>query len=208
MINKLKKELDLFWEWSKITPEIYSKLGWVNTEYEAEWEYPKLATLYNETIMLLVTGNKTNEDYNLILEVIAIDNEGGYILDECELYLTYNELELLIINGIKHIQPEARWQIAQLIGKIGTKEFDKYLLSMINDSHKYTQRLALISLKEINPSLSENILFDKLTESDDYIRWVSIKMLKELNSTRVREAINILKDDKFENIINEIKDLI
>ena len=79
---------------------------------------------------------------------------------------------------------------------------------MINDSHKYTQRLALISLKEINPSLSENILFDKLTESDDYIRWVSIKMLKELNSTRVREAINILKDDKFENIINEIKDLI
>lgn len=205
MTNDLKAELESFWKWSESTPELYSKNGW--NKVQAEWEYPQWDILFNKTIDLIQDNKKIEEDYNLILEVMALDNEGENILSECENYLPEDELELLIKNSIKYSQTQARWQVAELIGRKGIKKFDHFLLSMINDNDKYVQRRALISLTKINPIIAEDILFSKLSDSEDYIRLVSIRMLREINSHRLVDAINLLKNDKFKYIIEEINEI-
>lgn len=205
---KIKKELDLFWKWAGISEDQYSEH--ISVKGNEEWEYPNWDTLISllfTAVSTLASGERSEVLVNYLLTGMELDNEAETILDECESKLTDNNLEFLFEKGIKHIQSEARWQIAELIGRKDNKSFTKYLLKLLDDSNKYVQRRALISLDRIDTEKAQEIAFKRLQDEDDYLRLVSLRILKEHNSQKLKEAVLILDNDKFKYIQDELSEI-
>lgn len=206
MINELQTKLNKFWKWAGMTREEYSCLP----DY-GDWEsaYPNWNELYRETkcvIRILPTikeSKEIEELITLILEVIAIDNDREIIIKECQKSLSHYQKFYDI--AVAHLQPESRRQVAELIGKIGDLSFINYLKSMVNDKVNFVQRSALISIAKISSNEAEEIAFSKIKEKDEYVRLFSLKLLKELSSTRLIKAVEILKNDKSLLIKKEIE---
>ena len=135
---------------------------------------------------------------------MALDNEAEEILNYFE---TYNSVELdkVIDFGIDHPLCDARWQIAELIGRKKEKTYLPYLELLINDSNTYVERRALISMNKVNQERAEEIAFDKLSSKDDYIRLVSLRILIEQKSVLIQHALDVLRTDSFEYIKQEIE---
>lgn len=53
--------------------------------------------------------------------------------------------------------------------------------------------------------MAEKIAFEKLGDEDDYLRLISIRILKQFSSTKLKEAVEILKYDRFIYVQKEIK---
>ncbi|WIV11062.1 HEAT repeat domain-containing protein [Proteiniborus sp. MB09-C3] len=153
VLDKLKNELNSFWLWANQTSHEYAKNVW-KLEQE-EWEYPnwdRLIELTIEAIKAVRNGGKSKELIDCILEVMALDNEDEQILDECQDNLTYDALSYLVHIATLHIQSEARWQIAKLLGRYKDQATTGFLNSFIDDESKYVQRKALLSLVKVSPS--------------------------------------------------------
>lgn len=203
--DKFKKELDLYWKWSSISESKYSQDEWIIDSQE--WEYPnwsKLMELALKAISNIENGEYSKELAEDLLTVMALDNEDERLLDECEFMLSDKALEYVVRRALKHRQWEARWQVAELLGRKNDIFWENFLLEFINDSNKYVQRRALISLSKLNPNIAQEIAFDKLRDEDDYLRLISIRILKQFSSNKLKEAIEILKDDCFIYVKNEI----
>lgn len=208
ILNELKNELNNFWMWANQTPHEYAKNGWMLKQ--EEWEYPNwdmLIKLTIEAIKAVCNGEKTKELIDCILEVMALDNEDEQILDECEEKLTFNDLLYLVQIAILHIQREARWQIAELLGRYKNNDTTEFLRRLIGDDDKYVQRRALLSLTKVNICQAEEICLTKLTDEDDYLRLVSLRILREIKSDFLEQAISTLKNDKFQYIQKEIEEI-
>lgn len=136
---------------------------------------------------------------------MAIDNEGEDTLGLCEEELSNGELEYLVESSVQFSLYNARWQIAELIGRKNNSNLVKCLLLFINDKNKYVQRRALLSLARIAPEKAEKIAILNLNDEDDYLRMVSLKILRNVSSEYLQEAIDILKDDQFKYIQLEIE---
>ncbi|HEY9059916.1 MAG TPA: HEAT repeat domain-containing protein [Pseudobacteroides sp.] len=206
--TQIEYELSLFWKWAGISEKQYSEHSWSN-EYE-EWEYPNwdtLICLFFTAVSALASGNCSELLVNYLLTGMALDNEGETILDECEAKLSDKDIEFLFEIGVKHLPSEARWQVAELIGRKDDKSFKKYLQDLLDDSNKYVQRRALLSLSRLDAEEAQEIAFKRLKDEDDYIRLVSIRILKEHNSQKLKEAVLILVNDKFEYVQDELKEI-
>ncbi|WP_432664461.1 HEAT repeat domain-containing protein [Wukongibacter baidiensis] len=204
-INRLKKELDLYWKWSRIDEEKYSNNEWI-IEFE-EWEYPnwnRLMELASKAISNIENGEASKNLVVDVLTVMALDNEVENLLDECELILSDKALECVAQCALEHCQWQARWQVAELLGRKNDIFWEKFLLKFINDPNKYVERRALISLSRLSPNIAQEIAFEKIKDEDDYLRLVALRTLKELSSPKLKEAVEILKDDSFTYIQNEI----
>lgn len=198
----------MFWKWADISESEYSEHSYLNKN--EEWEYPNwdmLISLLFTAINTLASGERSEVLVNYLLTVMALDNEDETILDECESKLSDKDLEFLFEKGIKHMQSEARWQIAELIGRKNNISFKKYLLNLLDDSNKYVQRRALISLDRIDTEKAQEIAFKRLQDEDDYIRLVSLRILKQHNSQKLKEAVLILTNDKFKYIQDELSEI-
>lgn len=209
MNDKLKTELNRFWEWAGMTKEEYSQ-----TPDFGDWEngYPYWSDIYCEaekTINLISTNKvhlKMNEIITVLLEAIAIDNNNEKIIKDCKsvvgIFPEFSEI------AIVHQQPEARRQVAELMGKIGDSFFINYLRLMVNDKVNYVQRSALLSIAKIIPNEAEEIAFGKISENDEYIKLFSLRLLKELSSSWLAKAVEALQYDESILIQHEIKEMI
>lgn len=195
-MKRLQTELDNFWEWACMTREDYS-----HTPDFGDWEtgYPNWDELYSATsdainlILIEKESIKIEELLSLILDAIAIDNNTEIIIKNCQNKLSHCQIFYEI--ATVHMQSEARRQVAELIGKIGDINYANYLRYMIDDESKYVQRSALLSLAKIIPAEAEEISFRKLIEKDEYIRLFSLRLLKELDSSKLDKAVEVLKND-------------
>ena len=204
-IDSFKKEIDLYWKWSRVSEDKYSKDEWIIESQE--WEYSNWGQLMNlalKAIRNIENGDFAKDIAEVMLTVMALDNEDEKLLDECEIILSDKALEYVAQSALEHRQWQARWQVAELLGRKHERIWEKFLLKFINDSNKYVQRRALISLSKISPNIAQEIAFDKLIDEDDYLRLVSIRILKQFNSTKLKEAAEILKNDSFIYVQNEI----
>ena len=143
----LKEELDKFWKWSNKTPLEYSE----NRGF-GEWEYyyEDWYDIYNEVKKEI---NKINNEFSeesifFILDAMAIDNEAEFVLEICKEELFC--LDKLIEIGYKYYQPQARWQIAQLLQTYKIENREKILNKMLNDTDEYVRKIALISLENLD----------------------------------------------------------
>lgn len=208
VFDQLRNELENFWLWANQTSYEYAKHIW--KQKQEEWEYPNWNRLMNLTIEVIKdinNGEKSKQLVDCILEVMALDNEDEQILDECEGRLTYNDMSYIVPVAIVHMQSEARWQIAELLGRYKNLNASEYLRRFVEDENKYVQRRAIISLAKINPYEAEKICLTKLNDEDDYLRLVSLKILREIKSNSLGEAIIILKNDRFDLIQKEIEEI-
>ncbi|WP_248930460.1 HEAT repeat domain-containing protein [Paenibacillus hamazuiensis] len=203
----LESELKQFWSWLGTSSKEYELLG-TKTNKE-EFMYPR----WNELIRLTCIAIANLEigetsQTNLILEVMALDNEEEAILTECENRLSKSSLNIIIEKG--HLFPlsNTRWQIAELIGRKQDKAWEKYLIILTNDCNKYVQRRALLSLAKINPQLANEISFQKLEDDDEMLRLISIRILNQTSSGLLKDAIKKLDGDTSSLILEELSKII
>jgi HEAT repeat protein len=117
------------------------------------------------------------------LEAMAIDNECEIVLDLIE---NNKEITNIIVKkGYAYCQPETRWQVAELIRRIGGEDSKNILIDMItNDKDKYVQRRALLSLNEISEEDGKKYASTKLDDDDDILKKVSLRILEGKTSLR------------------------
>lgn len=175
-MTKLREELDKFWIWASMTPIEYSKK---NIGGEWETEYPYWDGIYRNVELEIKSIENTDNKMHLvenILEAMAIDNESENIIGVIE--ENADIAPLIIKKGCCYYQPEARWQIAELIKRLGLSGEINSLIEMIaNDEDKYVQRRALLSLNELSPDEAKKCAMSKLNDSDNYLKSISKKIM-------------------------------
>lgn len=172
----LEKELDLFWEWSKTTPEKYAvqrKPGEWETDYP-NWDAIYEATEY--TLDHISSDADIKFEIDQILTAMAIDNEVENILLLLETKTKI--IDEVILHGCKHIQPQARWQIAELIKRTHSNKHIEILIDMIlNDNDNYVKRRALVSLIELDIRKAKKYAKIMINNVDDNFRVISENIL-------------------------------
>jgi HEAT repeat protein len=171
----IQTEILKFWHWAEKTPEEYSK-----NRGNGEWEglYPgwkELEKAIDEAIEKLNVhfDQKTAE---LLIEALAIDNEAELVLEKIEEGL--QEKKKFIKLAMESIQPEARWQIAELLGRINLEEREEFLLKLITeDKDNYVQRRALLSLNLINPLKAVHLAETFINNEDEYLKMVAMRII-------------------------------
>lgn len=173
----LETELTKFWDWSGMTPDTYNEERGLG-EWEAD--YPGWDDLYkaaNEVIALL--NKEFNHDLALLLVyALAIDNESGTVLqsitDKLESKLRF------VRKAIFSDQPQARWQMAELLGNTEVEDREKLLINLINrDKDKYVMRRALLSLSKINHTKAAEFAKGFLKDPDPFLKLVSKQIINQ-----------------------------
>ncbi|MDQ3394541.1 MAG: hypothetical protein M3512_10590 [Bacteroidota bacterium] len=208
----LEKEINLFWKWAKLTPQQYEAGKKPDHIRQNPWHdsYPdwkNMEVAFDKEIV------KYNSDLNemsaqLILEALAIDSESELLLQKIIKNLDNMAQIHLSSEGSRFYMSGARWQIAEFLKEAKVPDKKELLSKMVlNDANKYVQRRALLSLQTVDPFLTEEYAFQKLNDEDEYIRLVSIRILKDLKSKKIDQAKGMLKGDISTLIQKELNQL-
>ena len=130
-----------FWVWAGMSPVEYSKNGF-NHEQRFEDEYPNFDKMINYAKNLIGDTDITAKKLDDILTIMAIDHESEEILDYVVQNYPSEKLVCLIELGIEHIQPNARWQIGELIYRRKPIDYMLYLERLQNDNDSYVRKRA------------------------------------------------------------------
>ncbi|GIP20641.1 HEAT repeat domain-containing protein [Paenibacillus sp. J22TS3] len=208
IITSLQNKLADFWDWSGIKADIYdNQCTTIDETLYIEWD--NLISLTQEAVMILKSNSQKKEMLvKPILEVLALDHENESLLDFCEEELGPTETECLIKASISFPLTGARWQMAELIGRKREKGWLKYVLLLTNDSNKYVQRRALLSLVHLDSDLASKIAFQKIRDEDDMIRLVSLRILNETSSGLLEDAIWLLENDPYSLVREEVSKIV
>ena len=207
MENSLRKELNSFWAWAEITPEEYSNGETPKIVARAEWEeeYPNWRQLERSFRNELKNYKQNSDSSHLasVLEFLGIDNESGTALDALIEELNSTQQSTFSKLGYQFTMPQTRWQVAEFLSESSVPNKTDLLEEMIStDEDKYVQRRALLSLVDIAPELACKYACEKLRDEDEYLRLVSLRILKEQNSNHLSEATTFLRNDP-SNLIQE-----
>lgn len=144
----LKKRLHEFWIWLDITPADYAQQ--FDTVFE-EYMFPDWNALLDEAYQSV--SRSDTAAINDILETLAIDNEEENLLDYIVDYARDSFLTSLISALPGCIQPNARWQGAEIILRRPSSERILVLQLLMRDEHPYVRKRAsnaFISLRNTN----------------------------------------------------------
>ena len=135
--------LDLFWEWSGMTPEKYSTEGMNQNKGKFEDEFPFFQELISYAIDLINNNALDEVSVDEIIIIMALDNECENVLEYIVDNSSDEQTKRIIEYGIGHSQYNARWQIAELIFRRRSTDFWRYLSKLSLDNHPYVRRRAL-----------------------------------------------------------------
>lgn len=155
----MNKMLENFWEWAGISPEEYARNGMDYRSEKQEFYYPQFEQLLAYTEEIIAKKYPTNEEIEDLLTIMALDNETENVLNILEEKLTEDSLICVIETGLYHLQPNARWQLSELIYRRRPTQCFKYLNQLATDSHYYVKQRAknvLTYLKTGDGSISSD----------------------------------------------------
>lgn len=160
-----------------MTPETYTENRGLG-EWEAE--YPGWEALYkaaNEALEQL--DQEFNHDLaQLLVYTLAIDNEAGVVLKRVEEKLE-NKLRF-VRKGVYSNQPQARWQMAELLGNVEVEGREKMLLHLINsEPDKYVIRRALMALSKVNHTKAVELAQKYVRDTDPFMKLVAKEITKK-----------------------------
>ncbi|PKV62971.1 HEAT repeat domain-containing protein [Pontibacter ramchanderi] len=173
----LENELARFWEWAKMTPDTYNEQRGLG-EWEAD--YPERDALYKAAEEALEQLNKEfNHDLaQLLVYALAIDNEAGIVLKAVEEKLA--EPLRFIRKGVFSNQPQARWQMAELLSHVEVEGREKMLLHLIkSEPDKYVIRRALMSLDKVNHAKAVELAQPYVRDTDPFMKLVAKEITKK-----------------------------
>lgn len=131
--------LQSFWKWFNITPGQYAR----EDMFVDELEFPQFAELISTCEKLIKIGIFTDGIIDDILTIMAIDNEAEDILNVVVDTISDKDLKKFIALGVNHIQPNTRWQIAELIYRRRPVNAMEYLVILSKDNNAYVRKRAL-----------------------------------------------------------------
>jgi len=149
----------------------------------------------------------SNEDFNMadLLYLLALENESEWVLEKIE---ENDSLAWEVVEaGIQYHDFEARWQIAVLLGFLGTSRATPYLVQLCHDEDEYVRRRALLELRQHDKTLSETIAIGWLDSIHEYSRMVAVDTLKYINSTEFESAAKKLIYDSSSIVKNRLAEL-
>ncbi len=173
----LEKELANFWEWANMTPDTYNEERGLG-EWEAD--YPGWQSMYQAANEALV---RLNQEFNhdlaqQLVYALAIDNEAGVVLKSAEEKL--EDPLRFIRKAVFSNQPQARWQMAELLGHVEVEGREKMLLQLINsEPDKYVIRRALLSLNKVNRAKAVELAQKYARDTDPFMKLVAKQITKK-----------------------------
>ena len=138
-MNLLLKE---FWEWFSMNEIDYAEKSSCGNFEKEEFFFPKFHEMISNVELTLEKKHFTDEEIENVLTIMALDNEGENVLDMLINKLSDEMTEKFAIEGIHHIQPNARWQIAVLIGRKRIRNCSYFLNMLANDDDEYVRQRA------------------------------------------------------------------
>lgn len=172
----LETELAKFWEWAGMTPDTYKENRGLG-EWEAE--YTEWKTLYKAATEAV---EQLNTEFNhdlaqLLVYALAIDNESEQVLKIIEEKL---ESKLRFVKkAVNSNQPQAKWQVAELLGNVDVENREQLLVNLINRTDdNYVKRRALLSLSKVNQTKAVEIAQKFLKDKDPFLKLVSKEITK------------------------------
>jgi hypothetical protein len=158
-----------------------------------EWEcdYPNWQSLYKSVFDFIATNpsinNWSTEHLDSVLYALARDNECEHIaekLREC----CPNILVQLATLSIKFGERDARWQLAQELGRLTleTEKIEIILNEFADDTDEYVRRHALMALARIKSDFTEDLAlknWHQFHENQQWSRMAVLWSLQEVNSS-------------------------
>ena len=77
-----------------------------------------------------------------LLTIMALDNENEDILDYAVDNINLANLDYFVHKGVVHLQPHARWQVAEFIRRKNLVCFQDYLEKLSRDPNDYVRKRA------------------------------------------------------------------
>ena len=172
----LETELSKFWEWANMTPDTYTENRGLG-EWEAE--YPGWDALYKAANVALEQLNKefSHDLAQQLVYALAIDNEAGMVLKSVEEKLT--DPLRFVRKAIFSNQPQAKWQMAELLGHVEVEGREKMLLQLFDSEDKYVVRRALLSLSKVNHAKASELAQKYVRDNDPFMKLVAKEITKK-----------------------------
>ena len=139
-----------FWEWIEMTPEQYANEKENIADDKSEFFFPKFATLIKYAEYIVGKNSLIESEINDLLTILALDNESESVLEYVEIHSSDEQVESIVSQGMSHIQPNARWQLAELIYRRKVTDYRVKLTSLSEDEHPYVRKRALNCLNYLN----------------------------------------------------------
>lgn len=136
-----------FWKWAGMTCIDFSNIPDVTTTVSPFYfpDFDRLRGMCKQ----IINQELSAEDIDDFLTCLALDSEEELLLSWC--IETGNDvfIDTIIKHGSVHLQPEARWQIAELIRVRYTNNRLKFLQVLCNDSNAYVKKRSCNSYSEV-----------------------------------------------------------
>ena len=145
----MKKALNDFWSWLNISPEEYAVHDIEYTNDHMEFDYPKFEMLKKMAFKIIDSDIMDDDQIYDVLTVMAIDNEEECVLDYIEENSSSEQLQRIVAIGVSHMQPNTRWQVAELVFRRCPKNYIDFLRQLSNDSHFYVKQRANNCIKKL-----------------------------------------------------------
>jgi len=135
-----------FWEWMENTigklPQEYAEKGMNQNlgEFEDEFPFFEECITYAKEIVDCHTLDKSKIDD--LITVMAFDNESENVLEYIEENSSKKQIQMIIEQGVVHLQSQARLQVAELIYRTKFQNATELLNKLKNDSNEYVSRRA------------------------------------------------------------------
>jgi len=162
-------------------------------EWECDYEqWSEIYEAFNPALAATLSPNAIED----ILYALARDNE----LEGLRQRLTTHPEILLTLGTAALASPEinARWQIAECLGEVGSTATLDILRKFIDDPHEYVRRRALMAYAPHRSAESEPIAWAWLTSEEPYSRLAALHVLRDVHSPRWPAAVQMLKLDSCE----------
>lgn len=134
----LSQLLDDFWVWARTDADMYAT---ASAENLSPFYFPRFNEM-RECCRLLINEMLMPQELDNFLTCLALDAEEELILDWCKENGNTNFLIQIVQAGCQHLQPDARWQIAELLRCRNIPHRDKYLDFLVVDTNPYVRKRA------------------------------------------------------------------
>ena len=134
--------LSKFWKWIGKTPEEYARDGLQYIHGRMEFDYPEFDAIMNCAMRIIDSGTMLHERIYMLLTIMALDNESEQVLDYAIDNCSEEQVSVIADIGLDHLQPNARWQLAELIYSRRPENFMQYLEKLSKDGHPYVSKRA------------------------------------------------------------------
>jgi hypothetical protein len=174
-------------------------------ERSGEWEcvYPEWGGLYEAVLEFIAAQpieSWTAEEREVLIYTVARDNEMQHLSRE----IRSRQPDLLLAlakAAAESSEPDAKWQIAEELGQLGTKnaEIESLLVHFAHDSDEYVRRRSLKSLARLHSPAVEELALAEWNRPDEYQQWSRMGVLWCLNhigSTALEEKLREAEQDE------------